>query len=222
MSKYVVKVLEANFVTHDVKRFKVEKPDGYSFIPGQATEVAINKDGWQDKFRPFTFTSIAKQDYLEFMIKIYTDHPGVTNELSKVNAGGELILQEPFGAITYKGPGVFIAAGSGITPFLAILRDLAKSKHAQGNMLLYTNKTSEDVIMGQELQEMLKENFVSIYTRESVVGYLDRHIDRDFLIETINDFSGYFYVCGPDKFVSDMQKLLVNLGANAEYLVIEK
>lgn len=219
---YIVKVLEANFVTHDVKRFVVEKPDGYTFIPGQATDVAINLPEWSDKFRPFTFTSIPRWDHLEFMVKIYNDHPGVTKQLSRVNAGGELIIKEPFGAINYKGPGVFIAGGSGITPFLSILRELQKSKQIRNARLIYSNRTSQDVIMGPELQDMLKENFINVYTRESVVGYLDRHIDRDFLIAVINDFSSYFYVCGPDKFVTQMQKLLMDLGANAEYLVIEK
>jgi len=43
------KILEIEFVTHDVKRFRVEKPQYYRFTPGQATEVAINKDGWKEK-----------------------------------------------------------------------------------------------------------------------------------------------------------------------------
>ena len=59
MKKYNVKILESFFVTHDVKSFIVERPENYEFKPGQATEVAINKDGWKDKKRPFTFTKLA-------------------------------------------------------------------------------------------------------------------------------------------------------------------
>jgi ferredoxin-NADP reductase len=55
MSAHIVKVLEARFITHDVKRFKVEKPEGYDFIPGQATVVSINLPEWKDEIRPFTF-----------------------------------------------------------------------------------------------------------------------------------------------------------------------
>jgi predicted ferric reductase len=62
------------------------------------------------------------------MIKIYLDHEGVTNKLGSLNAGAELILHDVFGAIQYKGPGVFIAAGAGITPFIAILRSLFKER----------------------------------------------------------------------------------------------
>ena len=42
MEEHIVRILSVDQVTHDVKRFRVEKPEGYSFIPGQATEVSIN------------------------------------------------------------------------------------------------------------------------------------------------------------------------------------
>ena len=222
MSEHIVKVLESNFVTHDVKRFLVEKPLGYTFIPGQATDVSINLPEWKDQLRPFTFTGLNNWEHLEFMVKIYTDHPGVTNMLARVNEGDELILHDVFGAIQYKERGVFIAAGSGITPFISIFRDLYRTKKLRGNTLIYSNKTSHDVIMGEELQTMLKEDFINVYTRENVIGFLDRRIDRDFLIDNINDFSQRFYLCGPDKFVSDVKDLLVSLGADIESLVIEK
>src|SRR6185436_10298150 len=105
MSKYIVKILEARFINHDVKRFTVEKPKGYSFIPGQATDVSINEPGWTDQLRPFTFTSLNGWPSLEFTIKIYNDHNGVTERLGKTNAGEELILHDVFGAIQYKEPG---------------------------------------------------------------------------------------------------------------------
>jgi ferredoxin-NADP reductase len=222
MSEYIVKVLESQYITHDVKRFKVEKPKGYTFIPGQATDVSINLPEWKKELRPFTFTSLNEWEYLEFMIKIYTGHEGVTNMLGRVNAGDELILHDVFGAIQYKGPGVFIAGGAGITPFIAILRQLFWKDELSGNKLIFSNKTSSDVIMREELFKMLGENFINVYTRENAVGFLGRRIDRDFLIDTISNFSQPFYICGPDDFVTDVSKHLMELGALAEALVIEK
>jgi ferredoxin-NADP reductase len=61
---YIVKVLKTDFVTHNVKRFAVEKPAGYTFIPGQATEISINKATLQNVLRPFTFTSLPETDHL--------------------------------------------------------------------------------------------------------------------------------------------------------------
>ncbi|MBS1527279.1 MAG: flavodoxin reductase, partial [Bacteroidetes bacterium] len=123
MEKHIVKILKAHFVTHNVRQFDIEKPGGYTFIPGQATDVSINKPGLEEELRPFTFTSLTEWPHLQFTIKIYTDHNGVTNKLGQLNEGDELILHEVFGAINFKGPGLFVAGGAGVTPFIAILRD---------------------------------------------------------------------------------------------------
>nr|WP_294936419.1 FAD-binding oxidoreductase [uncultured Flavobacterium sp.] len=221
MKEHVVKVLQSRFITHDVKSFVVEKPDGYNFVPGQGTEVSINDPKWKGELRPFTFTSLADSRYLEFMIKIYKNHHGLTNELGRVNAGDELIIHDVFGTINYKGPGVFIAAGSGITPFISIFRQLYKENKLRGNRLIYVNKTSEDVIMGDELRKMLKTDFINLYTREQVVGFAGRRIDRKFLIQNIRDFSQNFYVCGPSDFVKLITDLLLEMGATANAIVIE-
>jgi len=222
MDSYSVKILKAFYVTHDVKCFVTEKPIGYDFTPGQATDVSINLPEWKDKLRPFTFTNLREQNYLEFMIKIYKDHESVTNKLASVNAGAELILHDVFGAIQYKGKGTFIAGGAGITPFISIFRDLYKKQYLHGTKLIYSNKTSEDVIMNEELQKMLKRDFFKIYTRENVIGFRDRRIDRNFLIEAIEDFSQNFYVCGPSDFVKNINDHLLDLGATASTVIFEQ
>src|SRR5690242_1649754 len=164
MAEHLVKVLESYFITHDVKRFKVERPENYDFIPGQATDVSINKPPWENELRPFTFTGLSEWTHLEFTIKIYPHHNGVTNELGKINKGAELILHDVFGTIHYKGPCVFIAGGAGVTPFIAILRDLHHHKNLKGVKLIFSNKTSRDVILMDELKTMLKDNLILIYT----------------------------------------------------------
>lgn len=222
MASYPVKILESSFINHNVKRFIVKKPAGYHFIPGQGTDVSINLPEWKDRVRPFTFTSLNEWPYLEFTIKIYDDHNGVTKQLGKTNAGEELLLHDVFGSIIYKGPGIFIAGGSGITPFIAIFRDLYNRNSIGGNTLILSNKYAEDIIYGNELEQMLGANFINVLTRQGVVGFMEHRIDRNFLVEYIRDFSGHFYVCGPDVFVTDMCRHLVSLGANPDSLVIEK
>ncbi|HEY8970922.1 MAG TPA: flavodoxin reductase, partial [Puia sp.] len=83
----IVKILSIRNVTHDVRSYQIEKPHGYRFEPGQATEISINKDRWKEERRPFTFTSLNEWPYLEFTIKSYHDHDGVTHELSKLVPG---------------------------------------------------------------------------------------------------------------------------------------
>src|ERR1017187_7513321 len=195
-----LKILETNYITHDVKRFVLEKPPGYTFIPGQSVNISINTPGWEKEIRAFTFTNLPDEDYLEFMIKIYRDRNGVTKKLDSINVGDELILHDVFGTIQYKDYGIFISAGSGITPFLSIFRYLYKQKHISENLLIYSNKTQEDVIMEENLHQMLAENFITVFTRQNVVGYIDKRIDRNFLIDHIHNFNQHFYICGPEDF----------------------
>ena len=222
MAAHIVKVLEARFITYDVKLFKVEKPEGYDFIPGQATVISINLPEWKEEIRPFSFTNLRDAKYLEFMVKIYKEHNGVTKMMGKINAGDELIIHDVFGAIHYEKPGVFIAAGSGITPFISIFRDLYSKNKIKGNRLIYVNKTREDIIMGPELFRLLKKDFINVLTRENVIGYREKRIDRNYLIQNIIDFSQYFYVCGPDDFVKEITEILLDLGAEMGSLVFEK
>ena len=85
--EHIVKILETQFITHDVKRFVVERPKDYDFIPGQATDVSLNLPEWKDNLHPFTFTGLREWDYLEFMIKIYPERHGITEMLGRTNAG---------------------------------------------------------------------------------------------------------------------------------------
>jgi glycine betaine catabolism B len=218
----IVKILEITDVTHDVKSFKIEKPQGYSFIPGQATEVSINKEGWRTENRPFTFTSLNEYPYLEFTIKRYADHNGVTNQLHQLKVGDELIIRDVWGAIEYKGVGYFIAGGAGITPFIAILRQLHKDGTLQGNKLLFANKTAADIIYSDELQSMLGGDFINILSAENNPKFYHGHINEDFLKAQVRDFGAHFYVCGPDPMISAINDLLVKQGASPDNVIFEK
>lgn len=219
--KHIVKILSAENLTHDVKRFEVEKPRGYAFIPGQATEVTINKAGWQDKRNPFTFTSLNEWDHLEFTIKIYDQYDGVTHQLGLLEPGDELILHDVWGAIQYKGAGIFIAGGAGITPFIAIFRQLYKEDLIGSNQLFFSNKTAADIILKEEFTKMLGQNFINTLTQEKTPGYDHRRIDEAYLKEMIGDFNQHFYICGPDLMVQEVQQALKNLGSPESVITIE-
>jgi len=218
----VITIKAIKRLTHNVKRFQCEKPEGYYFVPGQATEVSINKEGWIEEKRPFTFTSLSDSPNLEFTIKIYSDHPGVTNELDTLVPGDELLVRDVWGAIEYKGPGYFIAGGAGITPFIAILRQLKRENKLNGNRLLFSNRTDQDIILEEELSSMLGKNAVYIITDERSKKYYNGFINEQFIKENIEDFSKHFYLCGPPKMVEDIQDCLTRLGASPEALVFER
>lgn len=215
-----LKILNTYFITHDVKRFILEKPPGFVYRPGQSAHISINLPGIDNEIRPFTFTSLNDWPYLEFIIKIYDERKGVTHELGKLHRGTELILHDIFGTIEYKGPGIFLAGGTGITPFIAIFRALFFSGNLRNIGLIYSNKSEDDIILRDELFRMLGPAYINVFTRQGVIGFRERRIDRNFLIETIGNFDTRFYVCGPKSFTEDITKDLISLGVKPQSLII--
>jgi ferredoxin-NADP reductase len=221
MTEYIVKIIGIEQITHDVKRFRIEKPEGYFFVPGQATDVSINIPEFRNKKRPFTFTCLNSNPYLEFTIKIYMKHQGVTNELSKLKEGDELIIREPWGTIAYKGKGVFIAGGAGVTPFIAIIRDLESKNELAGNVLLFANKTQDDIMLKDEFKKMLGSAFVNILSDEKSDYYEFGYINPAFIKKYVADLKLHFYVCGPPPMMIAVLAHLDSLGVLAEHVITE-
>ena len=198
MEQHPVKIKSIANIMYNVLKITTEKPQKYSFIPGQATEVSINKNGWQAEKRPFTFTCLPSNDYLEFTIKIYPTHKGMTNELLQLKKNDELILHDVFGTIAYKGEGVFIAGGAGVTPFISIFRHLQLKNEIGDNKLIFANKTKKDIILEQEFKKLLGNSFINILSAEKADGYAHGHITEEFLKANITDLNKKIYLCDPE------------------------
>jgi ferredoxin-NADP reductase len=216
------KILSVTPVTHDVNCIRFEKPKDFRFVPGQATDVAVDKPGWENELRPFTFTCLNEDPYLEFTIKSYTDHDGVTNQIRQLKAGDHLLIHDPWGAIEYKGEGYFIAGGAGITPFIAILRQLHKENRLAGNKLFFSNKTADDIIYEEELTKLLGDNALYVITDKADKKYAKGFINEEFLKKNVDSFNKQFYVCGPDPMIKAINDILVNNGANPNSVTFEK
>ena len=80
--------------THDVQRFVFTRPDGFSYAPGQGVELAIDRDDWRDEWRPFTPTSLTEDAILQFIIKAYPSHDGVTTRLHDLAVGDTVLLKQ--------------------------------------------------------------------------------------------------------------------------------
>jgi ferredoxin-NADP reductase len=221
MATHTVKILTIGHITRDALQIYTERPHGLDFKPGQAIDVCINKEGWKNEIRPFTFTSLPDDDYLQFTIKTYPSHKGVTNELLQLRKNDELILNDVFGAIEYKGEGYFIAGGAGITPFISIFRYL-RSKNAVGdNKLIYANKTRDDIILKYEFHYFLGGNFINILSDEMAEGYAHGFITENFLKEHITDFNKNIYLCGPPPMMDAVEKILSGLKVDDKLIIKE-
>ena len=221
MEKHIVPIKSIEFITHDVLKIVTEKPAHYNFISGQATELSINKPGWISKRNPFTFTSLPENNFLEFNIKTYPEHKGVTNELLKLKAGDELILHDVFGAISYQGQGVFIAGGAGVTPFISIFRFLQSKNLIGDNKLIFANKKKEDIIREQEFKDLLGTNFINILSDEKADGIAYGKITKDFLKLHIGASVKKVYLCGPPPMMDSILKHLSALGIAKKDIIVE-
>lgn len=221
MRQQVVKIKSIQHITHDVLQIVTEKPEHFYFIPGQATEISINRNGWEAEKRPFTFTSLPESDFLEFTIKTYPSHRSVTNKLLALTANDELLLHEVFGEIAYKGEGTFIAGGAGVTPFICILRNLKSKGKIGNNKLIFANNTKADIILEQEFKDLLGDNFINILSHDIVDGYVHGLISKDFLKTHIADTGKNIYLCGPPPMMDAVEKLLAGLEIDEKLIVKE-
>ena len=170
----------------------------------------------------FRVVDLVKSTLFMYGHEVTADHHGVTEQLGTLEAGDELLLEDPWGTIQYKGPGTFIAGGAGVTPFIAILRQLAKDGRLAGNTLLLSNKTAKDIILRDEFEAMKGLRRVFTVTHERAPALESRRIDRAFLQDHVADFGQHFYVCGPKQMVEDLKGHLEALGARADAVVFEE
>jgi ring-1,2-phenylacetyl-CoA epoxidase subunit PaaE len=118
---------------------------------------------------------------------------------------------------------IAIAAGSGITPVLAILQDALRTNPESTAALLYGNRTSADVMFLDELAD-LKDRYgprfevLHILSREDhgsplLTGRIDRQ-KLPLLLDAIGATpDDAYYLCGPIGMVEDCRQLLTESGA---------
>ena len=217
---HTVRIVHKNWLTHDVMRLTIEKPESYSFTAGQAIEATIDHPRFRGEQAPFTLTSLNRDKFLELIIKVYTGHNGMTLAISKLEEGDTLIITDPWDSFINRGPGVFIAGGTGITPFIAILRQLQAEERLPGSLLILSNKTEKDIILYDELSRMLGKSFINILTREKKENYMFGRIDLKCLKDHITDYNRPFYICGPGNFVIQIRNQLYELGINKDLVNI--
>ena len=218
---HIVTLQSIQKLTHDVLQIRMDKPADLSFRPGQAVDIALNQPEWDQKKNCFTFTSLPQDNYLEFIIKTYPSHQGFTNELLKAQPGDEVIIYKPFGDIMYKGDGVFIAGGAGITPFYAIIKDLEQQGKLGNNRLIFANKTKDDIILESYFQSLLGKQFVNVLSDQELPGYQHGFISAELIKEYQQSSSDYYYLCGPKPMMDAVERHLSTLGIDKDFIVKE-
>ena len=221
MEPFIVNIQSIQYLTHNVLQITTDKPVNLQFNPGQAADISIDKEGWKDEKRSFTFTNLPEDPFLEFVIKTYPEHKGVTNQLLSLHPNDRLRVHDIFGSIQYKGEGLFIAGGAGITPFISIFRDLKSKDAIANNKLIFANKTEADIILKNEFTDLLGKSFINILSEGNSDLYHSGLITKEFLSNYIVDTNTPVYLCGPPPMMKAIEKLLAQLNVSSDHIVKE-
>ncbi len=205
---HICKIIALEPLASTLYRLLLEKPAGFTFVPGHSVMVSINKPQLIAQKNPLTFTSTSTDPFLEFHVKTYPGRQSFNNLLAALKPGDSLVLSEMFGSMRYAGPGLFLAGGIGIAPFLAILRQLKKENALAENVLVYSAKYKKDLLAERELRHLLGPRFMATLTKERREGFHHGRISSSLLTSILPALPEHQYVIGSESFVADMRALM--------------
>jgi len=225
---FSLELLRSEVQTRDAKTlcFRVQEGKQLMAKPGQFLTFHLNIDGNRVARCYSICSSPFKKDYVEITPKRIKD--GYVSAFLNERATPGLL-------ITASGPSgyfyfdekvqreiVLIAAGSGITPMIAMLRYIEERKLDVPVTLLYGVRTSQDIIFKRELTRLCRvlDQFRLIITLSAPdAGWTGNRgrLNRELLLERIADFHiPTFFLCGPEHFMRDVSGLLKEQGVSAD------
>ncbi len=199
--------------------------DGYlpPFQAGQYINIFVEIDGIRTS-RPYSISSPPNQTgYYDLTVRRVEDGFVSSYLLDEVKVGDLFQSTSPSGQFHYNplfhGDNlVFLAGGSGITPFMSMIRELTDKDLKRQVHLIYGSRVEDDIVFKKELEERTKghQNLtVSTVISEPSEGYsgVTGFITADLIKELVKDTSDkMFYVCGPEVMYKFVLAELAKLG----------
>ena len=169
------------------------------------------------EFHPFTISALSPSGELSLGIKALGD---CTNHLQSVECGVATRLQGPFGSFLANQstrPGLWVAGGIGITPFLAVLRAGPLKYPVQ---LLYLYRTEEDAAYLDELHAFAQHDTNFKFTAKNSGPYAPELSDILPTAAELRELD--CYLCGPPGLVTATVSFLRKQGVPAERMFFER
>lgn len=236
-----LKVKEVRRETEDAVSIAFEVPenllDDYTFIPGQYLTLRTLING-EDIRRSYSLCSAPFEKEWRVAVKQVEEGMFSTYANTQLKAGDEVEVMTPMGNFTLvtnplsQKSYVLFAAGSGITPILAILKQILKEEPLSDVTLFYGNKNFGSIIFREEL-EALKNNYMSrlrvihVLSRESLGNKIQKgRIDGQKCEDLHHSFlRGWdiseVFICGPEEMILSVKDSLDKLGIPREKVHFE-
>lgn len=219
-----LQVKEVRQTTPSAKTFVFERVDGElpPFRPGQYLNIFVDVDGVLTS-RPYSIASSPDPQTLEITIREKPNGFVSPFLLRELRVGDVLESTGPSGNFYYEPITdgtklVFLAGGSGITPFMSIIRDVLANELPLEMHLLYGSRVLDDVLYEQELIELASAHanlHYALIISEPPANYdgLTGFIDARIIKQLIGNVGGKtFYICGPREMYDFCLAALLELG----------
>ncbi|NNM85347.1 MAG: ferredoxin reductase family protein [Phycisphaerales bacterium] len=197
------------------------------YLPGQFAFFSLPHAGAEKVSEEHAWTiasSPTEAGGLTLAIKELGDF---TATVGRLRPGGRVLVHGPFGRFSHalhatngREQRVFIAAGIGITPFRSMLRYMADGPGDASALLIYGNRTQDDIVFRDELTQIEQSSagairVVHVLSKADAAWNGERgHID----IATIRRHCDFargnpsFWICGPGPFTQAMVNGLLAAG----------
>ena len=167
--------------------------------------------------RPYSLSS-SPLKALDGVMEIVVQRKGIFSNylIDEANINDEFIVGEPSGDFYYddirdKKHILAIAGGSGVTPFMSMMKAIKEGAEDFRLTLLYGIRTRDHSYIDLKEYEDERINIVYVLSDEEVDGYRHGFITSDILKEYLDDNTSIF-MCGPDAMYSYVEKQLDELG----------
>ncbi|KAF2775239.1 ferredoxin--NADP reductase [Streptomyces sp. OM5714] len=201
----------------------------FVFHPGQFFTLVTDIEGHPVR-RAYSASSAPGGRRLEVTVKHVEGGLFSTHAHGRLRPGDRLAVRGPSG--TFHTPAqaperlVLIAAGSGITPLMSMIRTHLSDPASDGRIdLLYSSRTPEEIIFGDELSRMEKDHPGRLTVNHVLTcrdGWLNAEGIRQWVTGLSLSDSAHHYVCGPEALMAAAQDVLQQLGVPDEFVHQER
>lgn len=228
--RHKTKLIRHEEIAEGTMVFHFEKPAGYEYKAGQASDFTLPEIG-----ETHTFSLASAPHEPDIMIATRMRDTKFKNTLKNLAPGAEVEVLDASGDLILhadpKKPAVFLAGGIGITPFRSIILDAREKNKPHPLVLFYSNRRPEDATFLSELEtltgKMPDYTFVGTMTDMGnskrpwggETGYITEKMLRKYLPDLSTPT---YYMAGPQTFVAAMRKMLNGAGVLDDFIRTEE
>ncbi|MEU0645882.1 2Fe-2S iron-sulfur cluster-binding protein [Streptomyces umbrinus] len=204
----------------------------FDFRPGQFFTLVADIDGRPVR-RAYSASSAPGSARLEVTVKHVEGGRFSTHVHRSLRAGDRLAVRGPSGSFHTEpqlpdapdapdAPDeiVLVAAGSGVTPMMSMIRSRLAVRPGRDRIaLLYSSRSAEEIIFADELTRLAKDNPDRLTVTHVLTGR-DGRLDADGVHRWVTGLSpapgAHYYTCGPGPLMDAVQGVLTGLGVPDE------